>query len=75
MKTKTPTLIIDKQKVKENIVSMYRKAKDSDAIFRSHFKTHQSAELGGLLKVGDTVGVLPIHSCLTAGLLRDSTLL
>jgi D-serine deaminase-like pyridoxal phosphate-dependent protein len=50
MKTKMPTLIIDKQKVKENIVSMYGKANDSDAIFRPHFKTHQSAEVADLFK-------------------------
>jgi len=50
LKIKTPTLIIDKQKVKQNIVRMYVKAKDSGAIFRPHFKTHQSAEIGEFFK-------------------------
>ena len=50
MDIKTPTLIIDKQKVRNNINQMFRKAKDSNAIFRPHFKTHQSAEIGELFK-------------------------
>jgi len=50
MDIKTPTLIIDKQKVRNNILKMADKANLSNAIFRPHFKTHQSAEIGELFK-------------------------
>ncbi len=50
METKTPTLIIDKQKVRNNILKMVDKANLSNTIFRPHFKTHQSAEIGMLFK-------------------------
>ncbi|MFK5855320.1 MAG: alanine racemase [Bacteroidota bacterium] len=50
MQTKTPTLIIDRQKVRNNILKMVDKANLSNAIFRPHFKTHQSVEIGELFK-------------------------
>jgi len=50
MEIKTPTLIIDKQKVRNNILKMVVKANLSNVIFRPHFKTHQSAEIGELFK-------------------------
>ena len=43
---KRPTIIIDKQKCMSNIDKMASKAKKSDVIFRPHFKTHQSTEVG-----------------------------
>jgi len=43
---KRPTIIIDKQKCLSNINRMASKAKNSDVIFRPHFKTHQSPEVG-----------------------------
>jgi D-serine deaminase-like pyridoxal phosphate-dependent protein len=45
---KTPTLLINKSKVEHNINRMLEKAGKSDVIFRPHFKTHQSAEIGRL---------------------------
>ncbi len=46
MNIKRPTLLIDKQKCLRNIEFMATKAKQHNLIFRPHFKTHQSAEIG-----------------------------
>ena len=43
---KTPTLLIDPDKCKKNILAMVEKAKNNKLIFRPHFKTHQSIEIG-----------------------------
>ena len=45
-----PTLLIDKKRVLKNIEMMSRKAKDHNLIFRPHFKTHQSLEVGRWFK-------------------------
>ena len=47
---KKPTLIIDTLKVKRNIEKMLRKTVESKVVFRPHFKTHQSAEIGRLFR-------------------------
>ncbi len=49
MNIETPTLLIDKSKVESNIQSMLDKL-DGNTIFRPHFKTHQSAEIGNIYK-------------------------
>lgn len=49
MKIKTPTLVINKAKVNSNIERMIEKI-DGDTIFRPHMKTHQSAEIGEILR-------------------------
>lgn len=41
-----PTLIIDEIKCKNNILFMVEKARTNNLVFRPHFKTHQSAEIG-----------------------------
>lgn len=41
-----PTLLLDKQKCIRNIKKMVEKAKRNNVIFRPHFKTHQSHEVG-----------------------------
>lgn len=41
-----PTLLIDPDRVKQNIQRMCQKAKEQNIRFRPHFKTHQSAEIG-----------------------------
>ncbi|MCP4358291.1 MAG: alanine racemase [Chloroflexi bacterium] len=41
-----PTLLLDEQKVRQNIRKMAVKAKNGGVAFRPHFKTHQSAEIG-----------------------------
>lgn len=41
-----PTLIIDKKRAISNIKSMNVKAQKNNLIFRPHFKTHQSSEVG-----------------------------
>lgn len=46
MDIKTPTLLVDKEKVIRNIERMAEKAKNSNALLRPHFKTHFSAEIG-----------------------------
>ncbi len=45
-----PTFLINKSKVERNINRMLQKAKRSNVIFRPHFKTHQSAEIGEIFK-------------------------
>lgn len=46
MKILSPTLILDEQICRNNIERMALKAKANQAIFRPHFKTHQSIEVG-----------------------------
>ncbi len=46
MNISRPSLLIDKEKVKRNIRRMALKAKASGVVFRPHFKTHQSKEVG-----------------------------
>jgi D-serine deaminase-like pyridoxal phosphate-dependent protein len=41
-----PTLLIDKEKVLKNISRFQKIAQQNNAIFRPHFKTHQSKEIG-----------------------------
>ena len=43
---KTPTIILNKAQVLKNIQFMAEKVKKHNLIFRPHFKTHQSAEIG-----------------------------
>jgi D-serine deaminase-like pyridoxal phosphate-dependent protein len=45
-----PTLLLDQQKCKRNIEMMFSKAKKNHVIFRPHFKTHQSLEIGRWFK-------------------------
>lgn len=46
MRITKPTLLVDAVKVRQNIRQMAGKAKQKNLIFRPHFKTHQSAEIG-----------------------------
>ena len=41
-----PTFIIDKQRAVNNIAGLSKKFKSSNILFRPHFKTHQSIEVG-----------------------------
>ena len=45
-----PTLVLDVEKCKANIAFMANKAAASNVIFRPHFKTHQSLEIGQWFK-------------------------
>jgi D-serine deaminase-like pyridoxal phosphate-dependent protein len=42
-----PTLLLDEVKCRENIRQMSGKAVENKVVFRPHFKTHQSIEIGG----------------------------
>ncbi len=46
MNITVPTLLVDKDKCYANIKFMSDKAKKNNLIFRPHFKTHQSIEIG-----------------------------
>lgn len=46
MKIKRPTLIIDESIARSNIRRMVKKCKDSGVVYRPHFKTHHSHEVG-----------------------------
>ncbi len=50
MKISKPTLFLDLQKCKQNIQRMAEKAKKNNLIFRPHFKTHQSIQIGKIFK-------------------------
>ncbi len=50
MKISKPTLLLDIQKCKNNIQRMVEKAKKNNLIFRPHFKTHQSVQIGEIFK-------------------------
>ena len=50
MEIKTPTLIINKEQVLKNVRKIQAKVEKAGIIFRPHFKTHQSADVGGWLK-------------------------
>lgn len=41
-----PSLVLDSEKCRRNIDTMVRKARSHNLIFRPHFKTHQSLEIG-----------------------------
>ena len=45
-----PILLINQSKVKRNIRRIAEKARKNGVIFRPHFKTHQSAEIGELFR-------------------------
>ena len=45
-----PTFLIDEIKCKSNINFMAEKAASHNLIFRPHFKTHQSLEIGSWFK-------------------------
>lgn len=42
----TPTFLLDEVKCRENIANMAEKARRHKLLFRPHFKTHQSLEIG-----------------------------
>ncbi len=46
MNISRPSLLVDREKVKRNIRRMAQKARASGVLFRPHFKTHQSEEVG-----------------------------
>ncbi|MBU2525224.1 MAG: alanine racemase [Bacteroidetes bacterium] len=46
MKITKPTLLLDAEKCKTNIQQMAAKARKHNLVFRPHFKTHQSLEIG-----------------------------
>ena len=50
MKITKPTLLINLEKVTKNITTMKKKADENNLIFRPHFKTHQSVEIGAVFK-------------------------
>jgi D-serine deaminase-like pyridoxal phosphate-dependent protein len=52
-----PTFLIDETKCRANIENMAKKAANNSLIFRPHFKTHQSLEIGNWFK---EVGVTKI---------------
>ena len=41
-----PTMVLNEEICKSNIARMAAKAKAAQVIFRPHFKTHQSREIG-----------------------------
>ncbi len=51
---KTPTLLIDEHQCKMNIAKMADKVKEAKAIFRPHFKTHQSAQIASWFQAHGT---------------------
>lgn len=52
-----PQAIIFEKKCRRNIKNMAQKAMDMNAIFRPHFKTHQSAEIGQWFREAGITGI------------------
>jgi D-serine deaminase-like pyridoxal phosphate-dependent protein len=50
MKLSIPTLLINEEIVGRNLSAMLHKAEESGAIFRPHFKTHQSEAIGEMFR-------------------------
>ena len=50
MKITKPTLLLDEAKCRQNMRDMFVKAQKNNVIFRPHFKTHQSLEIGSWFK-------------------------
>lgn len=50
MNIKKPTIVIDEKRLRKNIVRMATKAKVNNVRLRPHFKTHQSAGIGEIIK-------------------------
>ena len=50
MNISQPTLLVDEKKCRKNILKMLKKAESHKLIFRPHFKTHQSLEIGKWFK-------------------------
>ena len=50
MNIKRPTLLLNEERVKKNIERMAQKAVKNNILFRPHFKTHQSIEIGNWFK-------------------------
>ncbi|MBN1330820.1 MAG: alanine racemase [Candidatus Heimdallarchaeota archaeon] len=46
MKITQPTMLVNEKLVRANIANMFEKAQRSKVLFRPHFKTHQSADIG-----------------------------
>jgi len=66
-----PTLILDINRMTKNIRTMKTKANSSDVIFRPHFKTHQSAEIGKLFKL-EGIDAITVSSVEMAFYFADS---
>ena len=45
-----PTLVVDENRVSENIDRMAQRARQAGVRFRPHFKTHQSREIGAMFR-------------------------
>lgn len=53
----SPTLLLDEQKCRANIKKMVEKARNNNLIFRPHFKTHQSKQVGEWFKAEGTTAI------------------
>ena len=54
---KQPTLILDENKAKNNISKIHDKLIGKNILFRPHFKTHQSAEIGNWFRSINTSAI------------------
>lgn len=52
-----PTLVVDEQRVWENIKRMAARAQAADVRFRPHFKTHQSKEIGVFFRAAGVTSI------------------
>ncbi len=57
MEITEPTLILDERKCRANINKMVKKASRSGVIFRPHFKTHNSIEIGRWFREEGVTGI------------------
>jgi D-serine deaminase-like pyridoxal phosphate-dependent protein len=67
---KRPTLLLDSEICRKNIHSMAVKAREANVVFRPHFKTHQSAEIGQWFRE-EAVTAITVSSVLMAQYFAD----
>jgi D-serine deaminase-like pyridoxal phosphate-dependent protein len=60
-----PTLLLDESRCRRNIRKMAEKARLSGVLFRPHFKTHQSVEIGNWFR-GEGVNFISVSSVMMA---------
>jgi len=70
LRLKRPTLLVDEERVKQNIARMSARIKAGNVRFRPHFKTHQSAIIGDWFR-DPGIGAIAVSSVQMATYFAD----
>ncbi|MCC5906526.1 MAG: alanine racemase [Balneolaceae bacterium] len=69
---KKPTLILDEVRCRKNINRVAERAKKAGCIFRPHFKTHQSIEVGKWIREAGVTGITVSSTSMAHYFAQDS---